>query len=203
MDIDNIEDWDLENMSPEEFINRILRAKTDVNDPEQTTHILFALTEYQQMRLFIYRMITAAYSKDIWEDGTGADFIYTFRLLEMGIHIAYRMNRDRLNNHDVFPYIPPPKSHSKFEPSTDFMMRNIPPMVTLHEMSAPQVTMRNFFKFLSLDDWKIVLREIRHCALSHKDYRDLGYPYPSLLIFTHLSKLIDALHIVYMGFRHM
>ena len=203
MDVEDLQDWELENLGPGERINRMLQANTDVKNPEQTTLILFSITNHQELRLFIYRMITAAFSKDTWADGTGADFISKFRLLSMGIHIAYKMNSDRMSNHDAFPYIHDPKSDAPFSPSSTFLLSNIPPLVSLHEMAAPQITMRNFFKFLPLDQWEELLREIEHCALSPVDYRDLNKPYPSLLIFTHLSKLVDALEIVYNGYRHM
>lgn len=190
-------------MSNEELIVHSILAKVNIKEPEQMVHILFDLTDHQAMRMFIYRMLTAAFSKDQWEDGNAAHFLYKLKLLELAINLAYVFHKGRINGYEMYPYIPPPRSKFDFEPSKDFQMKNIAQMLTLHEVSAPQIPFQNFFKFANLESWKDILKDLTLCALCHEDYRDLGKPFPSLLLYTHLSKLIDAMQVVNLGFKNL
>lgn len=190
-------------MNNEELLADSILAKVNIKDPDQMLEKLFAITDHQQMRLFIYRMLTAAYSKDKWEDGTADKFLFNIKLLELAINIGYAMNKGRISGTYQFPYTPPPKSTLDYEPSTDFLMSNIAQMITLHECAAPNLPIQHFFEFTDLASWKVFLKDLTHHALSHEDYRNLGNPFPSLKLFTYLSKLVDSLQVVNLSLKNM
>ena len=169
----------------------------NIQEPEQVIDILFRISTHEDLRIHIYRMINTAFSRDQWQAPTPAGFFERIHLLEGMISIAHFIHDASELGLYLIPYIPPPKSNGDFDPSTDFLMRDIPQMLTLHEMSAPKLILKKFFAFAGLNEWAQILKDLSRYALSHEDYRDSGKPYTSLQLFTHLSKLTDSMYILH------
>jgi hypothetical protein len=60
----------------------------------------------------------------------------------------------------------------------------------------PYVTLKRFFKFLDLAEWKRELKDIVEYALSTTSFADAGIEFNTLPIYLHLMKLVEAVHLI-------
>jgi len=86
----------------------------------------------------------------------------------------------------------PPACIPGTHPGTDYFPR----MLSLKEYSDPYVVFKRFFKFLSLAEWKRELNDILEYALVTTSFWDAGIEANSLSIFIHLTKLVEAVHLI-------
>ncbi|GAB3353329.1 hypothetical protein GCM10027566_13600 [Arachidicoccus ginsenosidivorans] len=180
----------------QEQIARLIRNHYKIREPDEMVEILFDMVSHQEMRLFIYRFISTAYSKDLWTDSLASSVMHMTGLLKTFINTANFYKQYKDIGFNKVPCIPDAMSNFDFEPSTFFMTQNIPQMLTLHELTAPMHVFKSLFNYATAEQWTELIDELEKYALSYNDYRDSGNYHSSLTLFSLLSKMIDALQVI-------
>ena len=180
-----------------EYLASSLWYKEEITDPYQTIAEFFSAADVVSHKKTIKAAISAAWSNRIWRKKNPGDLLYDFKLLESVINAAYLLNKEkkksplRIGSDNAFnPNLYCGWHHGLTE--WDYFPR----MLTFKEYANPYVVFKRFFKFLSLAEWKRELNDILEYALVNTSFSDIGLEFNTLQIIIHLTKLVEAVHLI-------
>jgi len=168
-----------------------------INSPYQVIAEFFDAADIVSHRKSIEDALNAACSDDIWSKTNPGDLLFHFKLIESIINAAYLINKGKMKS---------PLSIGKenaFNPNLycgwhagltawDFFPR----MLSFEEYRNPYLVFRRFFKYLPLPEWKRELDDIVEFALVKTSLSEIGIDIDTLRIYFHLTKLIEAAHLM-------
>lgn len=174
----------------------IWHRKVIKGDPIMEVPYVFSQFSHEQMRIFIFRMLDAAYRLDTWNDGPPSKFMEFMETLEYAIDIAYLLYEGLMDKKKPIPVYIQPTKDQPVKRATAFLYRSIPRMLTINELKDPTRFIKQFFRFADIKEWKRMLKDRSFLALDIDDYRTLELPVDGLVLYANLSKLIDLIFII-------
>lgn len=183
-------------MKKEYLESAVWYRKNITGEPINEVPRVFDKFSYKEMRVFIYRMIDAAYRYDIWNDGPASTFLTYMETLEHAINVAYLLYQDLLDKDKPVPEYLQPIAGRPIKSATAFLWNPIPRMLTISELRNPARFLKQFFRFADIRQWKRMLSDRTPLALSINDCSTLPLPVDGLVLYTYLSKLIDLLFVI-------
>jgi len=185
-------------MRKEYFENAIWHRKKINGDPISEVPYIFSQFSHDELRIFIFRMLDAAYRYDIWNDGPVSRFIQYMETLEYGIDIAHKLYQNLLHKDRPVPEAIKPAKDRPVTRAAIFLYKPIPRMMTISELKDPTRFIKQFFRFAELKAWKRILKDRTILALDVTDARSLEYPVDGLVLYSYLSKMVDLLYVIKM-----
>jgi len=180
-----------------EYLATSLWYKEEIADPYQTIAEFFSAADVVSHKKTIKAAISAALSDHICNKKNPGDLLYDFKILESVVNATYLLNKEkkksplRIGKDNAFNPNLFCGWHAEMT-EWDFFPR----MLSFKEYSDPYVVFKRFFKFLSLAEWKRELNDILEYALVTTNFWDAGIETNSLSIFIHLTKLVEAVHLI-------
>lgn len=179
------------------YLEDAVWSKDEISDPYQTIAEFFDAANVVSHKQNIKNAIKAAWSDRICNKKNPGVLLHHFKLLESVINAAYLINNEKkksplsIGKDDVF-------NPNLFCGRNDGLtkMDYFPRMLSLKEYVNPYVVFKRFFKFKPLTEWKQELNDIVEFALIETSFWDVGIEFNTLQIFLHLTKLVEAVHLV-------
>ena len=180
-----------------EYIETSIWYKEEITDPYQTIAAFFSGADVVSHKRHIKEAIKSAASNKVCKASTPADILFHFKLVESVINAASLLNKekkkcpisvrpDNLFNKNLYC-----GWHSGLT-EWDFFPRAL----SLKEYINPYVVFKRFFKYLKLAEWKRELNDIFEYAIARESLWDAGVECDLLGIYFHLTKLIEAVHLI-------
>lgn len=180
-----------------DYLATSLWYKEEIADPYQVIAEFFSAADVVSHKKTIKAAISAAGSDRICNKQNPGDLLYDFKLLESVINAAYLIDKEkkksplRIDNDNVF------------NPNLFCGWHNgltqwdyLPRMLSFKEYINPYLVFKRVFKFMPLIEWKRELNDILEYALARNSFWDAGIDFNTLPIFTHLTKLVEAVHLI-------
>jgi len=180
-----------------EYLATSLWYKEEIHDPYQTIAEFFSAADVVSHKKTIKAAIGAALSDHICNKKNPGDLLYYFKLLESVVNAAYLLNQEkkksplRIGKDNAFN---PNLFCGWHAGMTEWDY--FPRMLSFKEYNDPYVVFKRFFKFLSLAEWKREFNDKLEYVLVTTSFWDAGIVANSLSIFIHLTKLIEAVHLI-------
>lgn len=168
--------------------------KEIITDPYQVIAELFTFADITFYRKMIKGVLSFTNRGKIYRKDSPGDLLFEFKMLESAINAAYVISKEKkespiivedysLLNKNLYCGQHVGSSEWDFFPRT----------LSVKEYKNPYLAFRNFFKYQKLDKWKEDLQEVLNYSLSK--YTD-GLELELLAIYFHLTKLIEAAHLI-------
>jgi hypothetical protein len=183
----------------EDYLATSLWYREEITDPYQVIASFFDYIDISSCRKKIKHLLLAAGSDEIYRyrKDSPASVLELFKMIESVINAAYLINKEKkesplsigtgdLLNKNLFCGN---KGHAS---AWDYFPRSL----SEKEFIDPYLTFRHFFKFKEIEGWKEDLQEVLSFALSAGSYSDLGIELNLLSIYIHLTKLLEAAHLI-------
>jgi hypothetical protein len=183
--------------SANDYLQTSLWYKEKISDPYQVIAEFFFSADIIYYRKCIKYVLRAATSSRIWRKHNPGDLLHDFKMMESVINAAYLMNKAN----KTFPL--DIKKESSFDPNlfcgwhTKFTQWDyFPRVLSFKEYVNPYLTFKRFFKFLSLQAWKLELQDLLEYSLVTTSLTQAGIEKDMLPLYFHLSKLVEAAHLI-------
>lgn len=139
----------------------------------------------------------AACGKNIWRKYNPGDLLYEFKMLESVINAAYLINKENKTSPLTI------QKESSFNPNLfcgwhvdSTQWDYFPRVLSFKEFANPYITFKRFFKYLPLSKWKQELQDLLEFALVETSLSEAGIEKDMLSIYFHLTKLVEAAHLI-------
>lgn len=182
----------IENLSPEHIANPYLAVNYFCRD--------FNLRDAKK---YLNGWITAVFEKVSWIKKSPADLVYFterfYQLLEAGWLISQKDNSKRLANLslqykvDEIDYMDPVLYSDR---NYNVLWEDFPRSLNKKEFINPYRVFSKIFKFQSLDEWKMELRNIYHLALTNIDVKHTGEAINTFGFAKRLNKFVEACQLI-------
>jgi hypothetical protein len=180
-----------------EYIESSIWYKEEISDPYQVIAEFFTAADLNSNRKIIKDLLFAANSGKVYNKDSPGDLLFHMKLFESLINAAYLINQERkkspleISNYELFN----PNLYRGWDrDSTDWDF--LPHTLSLKEYKNPYGVFKRFFKFMDLPSWKRDLQEILDYALVKDSLFEAGVFIDCLPIYLHLTKLIEAAHLI-------
>jgi hypothetical protein len=180
-----------------DYLETSVWFKEEISDPYQIIAEFFSAAGLSENRKIIKNLLLAANSKKTYNKDAPGDLLWHMKLFESVINAAYLINLEKkkspleIPNYDLFN----PNLFRGWGRDTcdwDFL----PGSLSLKEYTNPYLVFKRFFKFQDLSKWKSTLQQILEFALIEDSAYEVGVDIDYLLIYLHLTKLIEASHLI-------
>ena len=179
------------------YIETSIWYKDEITDPDQIIAEFFSAAGLDANRKIIRNLLFAANSTKVYNKDLPGDLLFHMQLFESLINAAYLINQQKRKSPLEIP------NYELFNPNLfrgwgkdtcdwDF----IPHSLSLKEYVNPYVVFKRFFKFKELPKWKSDLQDILSYALGKDTLFEAGVYIDCLSIYLHLTKLIEAAHLI-------
>ena len=179
------------------FQSALWYRKNTHPDPIGDVSLVFDRFTHTEIRIFIYKMLDAAYRYDIWNDGPVSVFIQYMETLELALEVTHDLYKQIMDAPTKVSVYLQPVQKVPVTRARIFQFQPIPRMMTLHDLKDPVRLIKQIFRFAELDAWKRILKDRTLLALDITDARSLLYPIDGLLLYNHLSKLVDLMYMIH------
>lgn len=180
-----------------DYLQTSLWYKEKISDPYQVIAEFFCSAGLAAYRKCIKDALRAACGKHIWRKCNPGDLLYEFKMLESVINAVYLINRENKTSPLII------KKESSFNPNLfcgwhvdSTQWDYFPRVLSFKEYVNPYLTFKRFFKYLSLAKWKQELQDLLEYALVETSLAEAGIEKDMLSIYFHLTKLIEAAHLI-------
>jgi hypothetical protein len=180
-----------------DYLPTSLWYKQEIADPYQVIAEFFCSASLPSHRKCIKDVLKAAAGNFIWRKHNPGDLLHEFKMIESVINAAYLINKENKTSPLTI------SKESSFNPNLfcgwhvhstpwDFFPR----FLSFKEYANPYVAFKRFFKYLPLAEWKNELNDLLEYALVETSLSDAGVEKDMLSLYVHLSKLIEAAHLI-------
>jgi hypothetical protein len=180
-----------------DYLQTSLWYKEKITDPYQVIAEFFCSAGLTAYKKCIKDALKAASGNHIWRKYNPGDLLYDFKMLESIINAAYLINKEN----KTAPLII--KKESSFNPNLfcgwhvdSTQWDYFPRALSFKEYVNPYLTFKRFFKYLPLPKWKQELQDLLEFALVETSLREAGIEKDMLSIYFHLTKLVEAAHLI-------
>lgn len=168
-----------------------------IKDPYQVIAEFFSCASISSHRKTIKDVLISISKNSQYSKDSPGDLLFEFKLIESVINSAYLINQTKAESPlEISPAGALNKNlycgrHSDISEWEDF-----PRSLSLKEYINPYLVFRQFFKYRKLKEWKKDMEEILEFALAESSYIEGGLTFDVLSIYVHLTKLIEAAHLI-------
>ena len=180
-----------------DYLQTSLWYKEKITDPYQVIAEFFCSAGLTAYRKCIKAALGAASGKHIWRKYNPGDLLYEFKMIESVINAAYLINKENKTSPLII------KKESSFNPNLfcgwhvdSTQWDYFPRVLSFKEYVNPYLTFKRFFKYLSLPKWKQELQDLLEYALVETSLAEAGIEKDMLSLYLHLTKLIEAAHLI-------
>ncbi|MFC0774281.1 hypothetical protein [Terrimonas alba] len=172
--------------------------------PYQTIHAFFDCYDFVNTRSLLKRLIKTADSGKIWQGTPPCDVLYFSEKIDELIEAVYTI----INTFDHRPEVILDKAVSSncwsltaydsycgchlADTPWDFFPRHL----SKKEFLDPYKALEKFTRYLNIDRWKKVIKDLLYHALSDIPFDEFDNSQSTLLIYIHLNKLIESAHLI-------
>jgi len=180
-----------------DYLETSIWYREKIIDPYQVLAEFFSAANVALRRKRIKEVLIAAGSNQIWRKDNPGDLLCDFKALESIINAAYLINKEKkkspldIATYDLFNKNLYCGLHAG-SAEWDFFPRSL----SLKEYINPYLTFKRFFKYLRLAEWKQELSNLLDYALVNTSLSEAGIDVDVLSIYFHLTKLIEAAHLI-------
>jgi hypothetical protein len=180
-----------------DYLQTSLWYKEKITDPYQVIADFFCSAGLSAYRKCIKDVLKAACGKHIWRKYNPGDLLYEFKMIESIVNAAYLINKENKTSPLII------KKESSFNPNLfcgwhvdSTQWDYFPRVLSFKEYANPYLTFKRFFKYLTLPKWKQELQDLLEYALVETSLAEAGMEKDMLSLYLHLTKLIEAAHLI-------
>jgi len=179
------------------YLDSSIWYKEEIKDPYQTFAEYFSAADLVSHKKTVKEALNAASSDHIWGKRNPGDLLFSLGQLESIINAAFIINKEKkksplfIENDSL---IDPNLFRGWIGGVTDWDY--FPRMLSLKEYKDPYAAFKRFFKFQTLEEWKTDLQTISEYALVKTSLFEACIGIDTLSIYIHLTKLIEAAHLI-------
>jgi hypothetical protein len=178
-----------------EYLETSIWYREEINDPYQVIAEIFSAADIASHRKRIREVLKAACSDHIWRKDNPGDLLYDFKLIESVINAAYLIKKEKKKSPlDIATY--DLLNKNLYSDGSDNDWNCFPRSLSKKEYINPYRVFKSFFKYQKLEKWKEELQEILNYALVNMSLSEAGIEMDILSIYIHLTKLIEAAHLI-------
>lgn len=184
-------------MNPD-YLETSIWHREIIDDPYLIIAELFSAADLASHRKTLQSMMLAAYSSRTWRKNNPGDLLYYCKLYESLINAAYLINKGgrtsqlSITKHNVFQ---PHLFLGQYSGNTGWDC--FPRSLSFREFVNPFLVFHRFFSYLSIAEWKKVLRYLLDYALTSPGLFEAGIEMDTLSVYLRLTKLIEAAHLIF------
>jgi hypothetical protein len=183
--------------SANDYLQTSLWYKEKISDPYQVIAEFFCSGHLSSHRKCIKQALKAAAGKFIWRKFNPGDLLYDFKMIESVINAAYLINKENKTSPLTI------NKEGSFNPNLfcgwhrhSTQWDYFPRVLSFKEFANPYLAFKRFFKYLSLQKWKVELQDLLEYALVETSLSEAGIEKDMLSLYFYLSKLIEAAHLI-------
>ena len=180
-----------------DYLKSSFWCKEEIIDPYQTIALIFDEANVSIYRNNIKNILRTTHSYRRWKEHPLNNPFFTFEKLELMMNAAYLINKEskhsplNISMSDIFNPNLYYGWHANYT-AWDYF----PKMLSFEEYANPYLTIKRFFNYKNLLDWKKLLKSLSEYAFSSKSITEDIDDFDCISIYHYLVKLVEALHLI-------
>ena len=180
-----------------DYLKSSFWCKEEIIDPYQTIALIFDEANVSIYRNNIKNILRTTHSYRRWKEHPLNNPFFTFEKLELMMNAAYLINKEskhsplNISMSDIFNPNLYYGWHANYT-AWDYF----PKMLSFEEYVNPYLTIKRFFNYKNLWDWKKLLKTLSNYALSSQRITNNTDDFDYISIYHYLVKLLEAVHLI-------